>query len=90
MSKEVFARWFIVRLSRPRRRVDYRAIECLGGELVGRDLGARLAFHCPCLESDDQDLAGHDEGRQSHADGEGKHRVKFVVFHGVDHGASLE
>lgn len=63
---------------------------CCGRELERRQLRLGLALHCPRLESNGQDSAGHDKSREAHAHGEGEHGVQLVVLDGLDNGAGLQ
>lgn len=55
-----------------------------------REAESKLPFYRPRLESKSADLAGHDEGGEAHAEGEGKHRVQLVVLHRLDYRARLQ
>jgi len=61
-----------------------------GRELERRQLRLGLALHCPRLEGNRQDSAGHDKSREAHTDGEGEHGVQLVVLDGLDNVAGLQ
>lgn len=52
-------------------------------------LSGLLTLHSPCLECNGQNLQGHDECRETQANGEGEHRIDIVIFHGLDDVTSL-
>lgn len=71
-------------VARSRRSIDSSSRDKSSREAEWCRLRGDLPLHGPRLDGDNKDLAGHDEGGESHGDGEGEHCIQFVVDHCVD------